>query len=520
MKLKLYDTTLRDGAQTEGVSFSIEDKIKIVKLLDSMGIHYIEAGWPGSNPKDSQFFKKVLEVPLKNSKIVAFSMTRRVGVKVEDDKNIQELVECGAPAVALVGKTWDYHVTHAVKTTLEENLAMIRDTVAYLKKNGKEVIYDAEHFFDAFKANPDYALATVKEAEKAGADCICLCETNGSCLPHEIERIVTELKPHISIPFGIHTHNDADCAVANALVAVKLGASQVQGTFNGLGERCGNANLCSMIPALKVKMGIDCISDENLARLTDVARHISEIANLPLSTHAPYVGRSAFAHKGGMHASAVMKDPKTYEHMDPAIVGNSRRVTISELSGISNLLFKAKEFGVDLQKDSPAIKGLLNKLKQLEHDGYQFEEGEASFEILVKKTMGLFKLPFEWSKFEVKAVKGKGVKTNVEAKVEIKIGKKVYHAKGSGNGPVNALDEAARGVLLKHFPAIKDLKLTDYKVRVLNSKDGTGAKVRVLIESADDNRSWGTVGVSPNIIEASWTALVDSIEYKLMQEGI
>ncbi len=518
--IKLYDTTLRDGSQTEGVSFSVEDKLKIVKLLDSLGIHYIEGGWPGSNPKDNAFFKKVMELKLKNAKIVAFSMTRRAGVKIEDDKNIADLLSAGTPAVALVGKTWDYHVTHAVRTTLEENLNMISDTVAYMKKHGKEVIYDAEHFFDAYKANPEYSLQTLNAASKAGADSLCLCDTNGACLPGDIESILQEIKGRLSTPFGIHTHNDSECAVANAIVAINNGASQVQGTINGLGERCGNANLCSIIPALKIKMGIDCVNDEQLASLSDIARHISEIANLPLSSHQSYVGRSAFAHKGGMHVSAVMKNPQTYEHIKPELVGNARRVTLSELSGISNLIFKAHEFGVDLQKDSPAIKSLLGQLKTLEHEGYQFEEGEASFEILVKKTMGVFKLPFEWSKFEVKAQKGKGKNTSTEAKVEIKIGRKTLHAKGSGNGPVNALDDAARKVLVKHFPQIKDLRLTDYKVRVLNSKDGTGAKVRVLIESSDDKRSWGTVGVSPNIIEASWLALVDSIEYKLMIEGI
>jgi len=520
MKVKLFDTTLRDGAQTEGVSFSVEDKIKIAKLLDSIGIHYIEGGWPGSNPKDIEFFQKVQNIPLSNATIVAFSSTRRANVQVEKDKNIEALVESGTKAVAIFGKSWDFQVTQALKTTLEENLAMIHDTLSFLKSKGKEVIYDAEHFFDGYKANPEYAIKTLMEAERAGADLICLCDTNGGCLPNEIAGIIDEIKEHLKVPLGIHAHNDSDCAVANSLVAVERGVVQVQGTANGYGERCGNANLFSVMPALKIKMGVDCMSYENLSKLSEVSRHISEIANLPLNSGQPYVGRSAFTHKAGIHVSAVMKNPETYEHMKPELVGNERRVTVSELSGISNLVFKAQSFGVDMKKDSPHVRGLLGKLKQLEHEGYQFEEGEASFEMLVKRAMGEFNLPFEWNRFEVKTVKAKNKKTVVEAKVEVKIDGKIIKAKGKGNGPVNALDEAVRGALMKKFPAIDDIKLVDYKVRVLNSKDGTGAKVRVLIESRDEDREWGTVGVSANVIEASWLALVDSIEYKLMMEGV
>jgi len=519
MQVKLYDTTLRDGAQTEGISFSVEDKIKIAKLLDSTGIHYIEGGWPGSNPKDIEFFKKIKDVALENSVITAFSSTRRACVPVEKDENIRTLVESGTKAVTIFGKSWDFHVAYALKTTLEENCAMIFDTVSYLKSKGLEVFFDAEHFFDGYKANPDYAVCTLKEAERAGADVLCLCDTNGGCVPSEVARIVAEVRSKVKSPIGIHTHNDSDCAVANSLAAVEQGAVQVQGTVNGYGERCGNANLFSVIPALKLKLGIDCVSGEELKKISDISRHISEIANMTLPSGQPYVGRSAFTHKGGIHVSAVMKNPQTYEHIIPELVGNERRVTVSELSGISNLIFKAKGFGVDLKKDSPHLKPLLDKLKQLEHEGYQFEEGEASFEMLVKRAMGLFKLPFEWKKFEVRTVKDKTKKTVVEAKVEVKIGKTVVRAKGSGNGPVNALDEAVRGALAKSFPAIEEIKLADYKVRVLNSKDGTGAKVRVLIESKDDAMEWGTVGVSTNVIEASWLALVDSIEYKLMLEG-
>ncbi len=519
MKVKLYDTTLRDGAQTEGISFSVEDKLKIARLLDSAGIHYIEGGWPGSNPKDIEFFTRIKEVPLEQAVITAFSSTRRASVPVDKDENIKTLVEAGTKAVTIFGKSWDFHVAYALKTTLEENLAMIFDTVDFLRSKGIEVIYDAEHFFDGYKANPDYAIKTLKEAERAGADVLCLCDTNGGCIPSEIAKIVGEIRSKVNVPIGIHAHNDSDCAVANSLAAVEQGATQVQGTVNGYGERCGNANLFSIMPALKLKMNIDCVSDENLKKISDISRHISEIANLPLPSGQPYVGRSAFTHKGGIHVSAVMKNPQTYEHMAPEAVGNDRRVTVSELSGVSNLMFKARAFGVDMKKDSPHLKPLLAKLKQLEHEGYQFEEGEASFEMLVKRAMGLFKLPFEWRKFEVRTVKDKTKKTSVEAKVEVRIGRKVLRAKGSGNGPVNALDEAVRGALAKKFPAIEEIKLVDYKVRVINSKDGTGAKVRVLIESKDESNEWGTVGVSTNVIEASWIALVDSIEYKLMLEG-
>lgn len=519
MTVKLFDTTLRDGAQTEGISFTVEDKIKIAKILDSIGIHYIEGGWPGSNPKDAAFFEKIKNVPLKNSTIVAFSSTRRAGIKIEDDKNIKTLIDSGTLAVSIFGKSWDFHVTEALKTTLDENLAMIYDTVSYLKSKGKEVIYDAEHFFDGYKNNPEYALKTIKEAERAGADVICLCDTNGGTLAFEAQKIINEIKPQIKIALGIHAHNDANCAVSVTGMAIYCGCTHVQGTINGYGERCGNADLCSIIPMIKLKLGKNCISDENLKKLTETARRISEIANRPPSPNQPYVGRSAFAHKGGIHVSAVMKFPQTYEHVDPALVGNERRITVSELSGISNLIFRANQFGVDLKKDSPSVKSLLHNLKELEHGGYQFEEGEASFEIMVKKAMGVFKLPFEWDRFEVKTVKGKGKRTEIEAKVQIKIGRKTLRSKGTGNGPVNALDSAVRGALIKRFPVIKELKLTDYKVRVLDSTDGTAAKVRVLIESSDDKRDWGTVGVSTDIMEASWLALIDSIEYKLMMEA-
>lgn len=514
MQVKLFDTTLRDGAQTEGISFTLEDKIKIAKLLDELGIHYIEGGWPGSNPKDIEFFKKI---KLKNAKITAFGATRKPNIRVEEDKNLQAIIDSDTPAVAIFGKCWDFHVKDALKTTLEENLKMIEESIGYLKKKGKEVFFDAEHFFDGYKANPKYALTCLKVAEKAGADVLVLCDTNGGSMPDEIEHIINEIKTELKTPLGIHTHNDSETAVANSIMAVKCGVVQVQGTINGYGERCGNANLCSIIPILKLKMMIDCISDKQLKRLSEVSRHVAEIANLPLSAHEPFVGRSAFSHKGGVHVSAVTRHPGTYEHIKPELVGNERRVTISELAGVSNLLYKAKEYGVDLKKESPEVKKLIKILKEMEHQGYSFEEGEASFELLVKRTLGVIEPFFDLEEFKVETDKRGTATPTVTAHVKLRVKERHYDAAGTGDGPVNALDNALRKVLEAIYPEIKSMKLTDYKVRVLNSEAGTAAKVRVIVESADETKSWGTVGVSTNVIEASWQALVDSIEYKLMK---
>lgn len=513
MSVKLFDTTLRDGAQTEGISFSLEDKLKIAHLLDEFGIHYIEGGWPGSNPKDIEFFKTV---KLKNAKLVAFSSTRRPGIKVEEDKNIQTLLEANTPVVSIFGKSWDFHVKDALKTTLEENLAMIKDTIAFAKKAGKEVIFDAEHFFDGYKANADYALKVLKTAEAAGAGVLCLCDTNGGTLAFEAQKIINEIKSKVKKPLGIHAHNDSECAVSVSGMAVYCGCTHVQGTINGYGERCGNANLCSIIPILKLKLKVDCVSDEQLQKLTEVSRHIAEIANLPQSAHQPFVGRSAFSHKGGIHVSAVAKHPGTYEHIKPELVGNERHVTVSELSGVSNLLFKAKEYGVDLQKDSPEIKGLIKTLKELEHQGYSFEEGEESFELLVKRTLGTIKPSFELEDFKIETDKHDDSPAVVTANIKLKVKGNQVVETGVGDGPVNAIDNALRKVLENVYPEIKTVKLTDYKVRVLNTEAGTAARVRVLIESADETKVWNTVGVSTNVIEASWLALVDSIEYKLM----
>ncbi|MDD5593713.1 MAG: citramalate synthase [Candidatus Margulisbacteria bacterium] len=518
MKVTLFDTTLRDGAQTEGISFSLEDKLKIAKLLDELGVHYIEGGWPGSNPKDIEFFKKIKQVKLKNAKICAFSSTRRPGIKVEDDKNIQTLIAAGTPVVSIFGKTWDFHVKDALKTTLQENLDMIRETIAYAKQAGREVIFDAEHFFDGYKANQEYALKCLKTAEFAGADVLCLCDTNGGSLAFEIQAIIKDVRAQFKTPLGIHAHNDSETAVSVSGMAVYCGCTHVQGTINGYGERCGNANLCSIIPILKLKMGIDCVTDDQLKKLTEISRHVAEIANLPQSAHQPFVGRSAFSHKGGIHVSAVVKHPGTYEHVKPELVGNERRVTISELSGVSNLLVKAEEYGIDLKKESKETKELIGTLKAMENQGYSFEEGESSFELLVRRALGEFKPFFELEEFNIQTAKLGEKGTQSIAHLKIKVKAKIFDAVGEGDGPVNALDAALRKVLENIYPDLKMMKLTDYKVRVLNSEAGTAARVRVIIESADEKNVWNTVGVSTNVIEASWLALVDSIEYKLLKK--
>ncbi len=515
--IKLFDTTLRDGAQTEGISFTVEDKLKIVSLLDKLGIHYIEGGWPGSNPKDIDFFKQIKDVKLENSKIVAFGSTRRAGIKASEDKNLAAILESGVSACSIFGKTWDFHVTDALKVSLGENLEMIKDSISHLKSKGLEVIFDAEHFFDGYKANKKYALQCLKAAEKAGADVLCLCDTNGGSLAFEVQKIVNEVKKQMKKPLGIHAHNDSDCAVSVSCMAVYCGATHVQGTMNGYGERCGNANLCSIIPILKLKLGIDCISDKQLKTITEVSRHIAEIANLPLSAHQPFTGRSAFAHKGGIHVSAVLKHPGTYEHIKPELVGNVRRVTVSELSGISNLIFKAREYGIDLKKDSPEIKKVLEILKEMEHEGYQFEEGEASFELLLSRTLKKHSPFFELVEYKIITTESKDQGFSVSAKVSLNVKGRTVETQATGDGPINAIDNALRKALEETYPEIKSVKLSDYKVRVLDSEAGTAARVRVLVASQDETSVWGTVGVSTNVIEASWLALVDSIEYKLMK---
>ncbi len=519
-QVKLYDTTLRDGAQAEGISFSVADKLMVLKKLDELGIHYVEGGWPGSNPKDITFFKKAKALRLKIAKLVAFGSTRRKDINVENDVNIKRLLTAGTNVVTIFGKSWDFHVKYALRTSLEENLRMIHSTVRFLKSRGLEVIYDAEHFFDGYNSNPSYALKTLKEAEDAGADNISLCDTNGGTLPDNLEKIIKEVKSKIKTPLGIHTHNDSEMAVANSIIAVKMGCVLVQGTINGYGERCGNANLCSIIPNLKLKLRVNCISDGQLGSLTKVSRYVSEIANMVPRDEQPFVGNSAFAHKGGVHVSAVQKRPQTYEHIQPELVGNRRRILISELAGKSAILSKAKELEIDFKRDAKATEKVLKLLKDLEHKGYQFEGAEGSFEVLMKKVLGKHKSFFDLEGFRVIVERLKRGKLRSEATIKLRVGDKEEHTASEGDGPVNALDNALRKALERFYPDLKEMSLTDFKVRVINAQAGTAAKVRVLIESRDKKDEWGTVGVSENIIEASWQALVDSVEYKLLKDKI
>lgn len=518
-QVRVYDTTLRDGTQGEGVAFSMEDKIRIAQRLDTLGIHYIEGGWPGSNPKDIRFFRRIQDVALKQARVAAFGSTRRPDVAPESDPNLQALVEAGSPVVTIFGKSWDFHVRDALGTSLEENLAMISDSVAYLRRHVEEVIYDAEHFFDGFKANREYALKTLDAAEAGGAQCLVLCDTNGGTLPHEVTEIIREVKRRVKTPLGIHVHNDGECGVANSLAAVLEGVNHVQGTINGFGERCGNANLVSIIPNLQLKMKLRCLPEGSLRELRDLSRFISELANRKPWEQQPFVGDSAFAHKGGIHVSAVLKHPDTYEHINPELVGNHRRVLVSELSGQSNILWKAKEYGIDLDKSTPETRQILEMLKQLEDQGFQFEGAEASFELLMERALGNHKSYFDLEGYRVVVEERKGDAGPIaEATVRLKVKGIPEHTAALGNGPVNALDHALRKALEEFYPNLKEMSLLDYKVRILDESKGTGAKTRVLITSGDGDETWGTVGVADNIIEASWQALVDSIEYKLRMD--
>ena len=517
--VKIYDTTLRDGSQAEDISFSVEDKVRIAQKLDELGIHYIEGGWPGSNPRDLQFFQEIKSVSLSRAKIVAFGSTCRAGILPKNDTNIRALIEAGTKVVTIVGKSWDVHPLEALNITLDQNLDIIYSSIQFLKERVEEVIFDAEHFFDGFKNNPQYGLSTLKAAQEAKSDWIVLCDTNGGTFPGEIQSIVQEVKKKIAVPLGIHVHNDTELAVANTILAVQEGVRMVHGTMNGYGERCGNANLCSVIPNLKLKMGIDCITDDQLRKITEVSRFVSELANLPHNKYLPYVGESAFAHKGGVHVSAIRKSDATYEHVSPERVGNHRRVLISDLSGESNILYKAAEFKIDLESKDPKIRKILDDLKHLENEGFQFEGAEGSFEILVKKALGQHRRFFELMGFRVVVEKKTEEAPPLsEATIMVRVGDQVEHTAAVGNGPVNALDNALRKALEKLYPELKEVKLLDYKVRILSTKDGTGARTRVLIESWDGQSKWGTVGVSENIIQASWQALVDSIDYKLLKE--
>lgn len=516
-KVFLYDTTLRDGTQGEGISFSVDDKLRIARRLDQMGFDYIEGGWPGSNPKDMEFFHKAQKVAWSHARLAAFGSTRRPHVAAADDGNLRSIVAASTPVATLVGKSWDFHVENALRTTQDENLRMIEESVAFLREAGLEVIYDAEHFFDGYKANPGYAEETLRAAARGGAATLVLCDTNGGTLPHEICDITSRIRAGFDLPLGIHTHNDSGLGVANALMGIRGGARHVQGTINGYGERCGNADLIQIIPNLELKMGLTCLPAGQLKGLTELSHYVSELANVAPDDRQPFVGKSVFAHKGGIHVSALLRHPATYEHIEPEVVGNVRRVLVSELSGVSNILYKAQEYGVELKKDSPALRRVVEQVKELEHQGYHFEGAEASFELLLKKVLGLYQPYFELLSFRLVIEKLRPDEEPLaEATIKVRMGERIVLTAAEGNGPVNALDGALRKALEEVYPSIRRMRLTDYKVRVLNEKAGTAAKVRVLITSADDGRSWGTVGVSTNIIEASWQALVDSIEYGLM----
>lgn len=511
----LYDTTLRDGSQGEGISFSAEDKLRIARRLDALGIHYIEGGWPGSNPKDIAFFQEARKIGWKNATITAFGSTRRPEISAAEDRNLTALLESGVKVATIFGKTWDFHVTNALRTSLDENLAMIKESVAFLRSHGLEVFFDGEHFFDGYKANPEYALNCLKAAAEAGASYLVLCDTNGGTLPSEVTAIV-QVVQNLGVPLGIHAHNDSGLAVANSILAVEAGVTQVQGTINGFGERAGNADLCSIIPNLQLKMGLNCLTDLQLQNLTKTARFLWELANLHPNPNQPFVGRSTFAHKGGIHVSALRRNPETYEHIPPEAVGNNRRILVSELSGTSNILWKAEEYNLDVSSDQFATDKLVQIVKELENQGYYFEGAEASFEILLKKALGVYQPLFELINFRLIIEKqDNGSEPVAEASVKVKVGEQIIHTVADGNGPVNALDAALRKALALVYPHIEQIQLNDYKVRVLDETAGTAAKVRVLIESVGSGRSWGTVGVSTNIIEASWRALVDSIEYGL-----
>lgn len=512
--ISIFDTTLRDGTQGEGISLSADDKLKIAQKLDQLGVHYIEGGNPGSNSKDIEFFERVKALNLR-AKITAFGSTRRKNSLAEQDSSLLRIVESGVPAATLVGKSWDFHVHTALQTTLEENLSMIYDSFAFLKRNGVEAIFDSEHFFDGYKHNPEYALSVLRKAQDAGADWIVLCDTNGGTLPSEIHEIVTRVRSELTAPIGIHTHNDCELAVANTLAAVGAGARQVQGTINGYGERCGNANLCSIIPNLQLKMNYPCISDEQLQSLTTTARYISEIANVHMPVGQPYVGNAAFAHKGGIHVSAIMKDSKTYEHIAPELVGNKQRILVSELAGQSNIISKAQALGLDVNANNEKTKLIMERIKELEHQGYQFEGADASLELLLRDAFGQMKEMFKLESFKMLVEKTNGI-MNTEAIVKISVDGQTVYTAAEGNGPVNALDNALRKALVQFYPSINNIHLADYKVRVIDEKDATAAKVRVLMESTDFNNTWNTVGVSSNVIEASWEALVDSIRYALL----
>jgi 2-isopropylmalate synthase len=514
--VEIYDTTLRDGSQAEGVSFSVADKLRIAERLDAFGVHYIEGGWPGSNPKDIEFFEAARQRRFRRAKLAAFGFTRRKDARVEKDGQVLLLLEAGTPVVTVVGKTWLLHVREVLRAKPEENIEMIGDTVRFLKSQGRIVVYDAEHSFDGYKEDPEYALATWRAAEEAGADCICLCDTNGGCLPAEIGRITAFARSKLATAIGIHTHNDCGLGVANALLALENGATQVQGTINGYGERTGNCNLTSIIPIVTFKLKKVSVPPESLPKLKELSQFVDEIANVRHDPRQPWVGATAFAHKGGIHVHAVERVARSYEHINPEAVGNTRRVLISDLSGQMNVLLKAQELGFKLSPGMPELKIILGRIKELESQGYEYEAAEASLALLIGKTLRHRELPFRVDAYHV-SMRRNGKDHVCEATVKVRVGERQAHTVADGDGPVNALDAALRLALAEFFPELRKVRLTDYKVRILDSAAGTAAKTRVLIESSDGKNEWGTVGVSENIIEASLQALVDSMEYALMR---
>jgi 2-isopropylmalate synthase len=513
----LYDTTLRDGTQGEEVTLSAEDKMSVARKLDDFGIPYIEGGWPGSNPKDARFFQMARKSPLKTARLAAFGSTRKPEGTPERDGNIAALLETETRVVTLVGKSWDLHATEILGTSLDENLRMIQDSVAFLKKRDREVVYDAEHFFDGYRRNPDYAVKTIQAAVDGGADVVVLCETNGGMMPDEVQDIVEAVAPIIPVTIGIHTHNDCGLSVANSLAAVRAGARMVQGTINGYGERCGNADLIALLGVLQVKLGFECVSSEKLSQLTEVSRFVSEVANVTPSNQRPFVGRSAFAHKGGIHVSAIMKNPLAYEHIDPELVGNRRRVVVSDLSGKSNIAYKSKELGIKLGGNGYDSQKIVDKIKRMEDEGYQFDAAEGSLELLIKKVTGQFEPPYKLESFRVTIEKDGDAPTMSHATIKISVEGEDEITAAEGDGPVNALDNALRKALYKFYPEIEEMGLVDFKVRVIDGREATAARVRVNIESRDAREIWSTIGVSENVIEASWEALTDSVEYKLLK---
>jgi len=512
--IEIYDTTLRDGTQSEGFTLSSIDKLRIAKRLDAIGVAYIEGGWPGSNPKDAEFFERARDMEFKNSLLTAFGATCHAKRGPEDDENIKALLDSNTPVCTLFGKSWTLHVTDVLRTTPEDNLRIIEQSVAYLREMGRRVIYDAEHFFDGYKADPVYALETLQAAVRGGAETVVLCDTNGGTLPWEVEHIIRKLIPTLEHPFGIHTHNDSECAVNNSLIGVREGATQVQGTINGVGERCGNANLCSIIPILELKMGYRCLPEGNLSRLTDLSHFVMEVANITPDEHLPFVGKSAFAHKGGVHVAAMRRSAQSYQHIEPETVGNRMRVVVSDLSGRGNLLSKAEEHFVEL--DAEEVVPVLNDIKELEARGFAFEAAEASVAMMLKRQEMYYKPPFDLIDFFVNVEHRDRRGIFAEATVKVRVNGEILHTAAEGNGPVNALDIALRKALLPTYPQLADFHLADYKVRILDGENGTGAITRVLIDTQNGTRRWSTVGASGNIIEASWLALADSVEYGLM----